>query len=141
MREENHDRRCRRTSTRCPVGDITCMRKPVSVSYNFVTLISNLRVHGQGVNLFTMQSARYPTLTTKFSLQVKEVRAPQDVIKADMSFFRLKTASHSAILSIVKPIEGPQDLTLELLMEMYYMGRFQASASANIYIYVTPYEF
>ena len=55
--------------------------------------------------------------------------------------FRLKTASHSAILSIVKAIEGPQDITLELLMEMYHTGRYSASAAANIYIYVTPYEF
>ncbi len=26
-------------------------------------------------------------------------------------------------------------------MEMYHMGKFQASAAANIYIYVTPHEF
>lgn len=62
-------------------------------------------------------------------------------MKATEANFRLKTAAYSAILSIVKPVQGPQDITLELLMEMYHMGRFQASAAANIYIFVTPYEF
>lgn len=36
---------------------------------------------------------------------------------------------------------GKQDIVLELLMEMYNMGRFQASAAANINIFVTPYDF
>ena len=59
-----------------------------------------------------------------------------------MSFVdRLKTGANSAILSIVKPIEGPQDILLELLMEMYHVGRYQASAAANVNIFVTPYEF
>ena len=141
VREEGHERRCRRRTTRCHRGDADCLRKPVSISHNFIALISNLRVTGQGVNLFTMQSARYRMLTTKFTLTVRDVRAPKDVAAADASHFRLKTGSHSAILSIVKPIQGPQDVVLELLMEMYHLGRFQASAAANIYIYVTPYEF
>ena len=140
-KEEGHDRRCRRRATRCRASDIACKRKPVSISYNFIALISNLRVQGQGVNLFTMQSARYHMLTTKFTLTVKNVRAPKNVEAASATHFRLKTGTHSAILSIVKPIQGPQDVTLELLMEMYHLGRYQASASANIYIYVTPYEF
>ena len=103
--------------------------------------ISNLRVTGSGVNLFTMQSARYRLLTTRFTLSVKTVRAAKDVEAATRAHFRLKTGSHNAVLAIVKPIEGPQDILLELLMEMYNGGRFQASAAANINIFVTPYEF
>ena len=58
---------------------ILARRKPVSVSYNFITLISNLRVTSSaGVNLFTMQSARYRLLTTRFTLSVKTVRAPKE---------------------------------------------------------------
>lgn len=118
------------------------MRKPISISYNFIALISNLRVQGQGVNLFTMQSARYRLITTKFTLKVKSVRAPNNVRElATKDNFRLKTGTFSAVLSIVKPIEGPQDIVLELLMEMYQLGRFQAAAAANVHIFVTPYEF
>ena len=44
-------------------------------------------------------------------------------------------------MSIVRQIQGPQDIILKLTMEMYHLGRFQASAVANIYVFVTPYEF
>ena len=70
-----------------------CLRKPVSISHNFIALISNLRVQGQGVNLFTMQSARYRLLTTKFTLKVKNVRAPIDVEKATAKNFRYALAA------------------------------------------------
>jgi fibulin 1/2 len=142
VREEGHERRCRRAPTAtCQPGDAACLRQPVSISHNFIALISKLRVHGQGVNLFTMQSARYAGVTTRFSLVVKDVRAPKDVVAASADNFRLNTGDYSAVLSLVRPITGPQDIHLQLLMEMYRLGRFQASASANVYIYVTPYEF
>lgn len=71
------------------------------------------------------------------------MRAAKDVPeKVDRSFFRLKTPEpHRAILSLVKPIQGPQDIQLELRMDMYHLGRYQASAVANLYIFVTPYKF
>ena len=66
-----------------------------------------------GIDLFTMQSARYYTLTTKFTLEVKRVRAAKDVRQeADRSFFRLKTPEpHRAIVALVKPIQGKQSTT------------------------------
>ena len=74
---------------------ILARRKPVSVSYNFITLISNLRVTSSaGVNLFTMQSARYRLLTTRFTLSVKTVRAPKER-QFDMMLFEIKSI-HSA---------------------------------------------
>ena len=55
--------------------------------------------------------------------------------------FRLKTGLHQATLALAESIQGPQDIELELLMEMYYLARYTGSALARIYIYVTPYEF
>lgn len=46
------------------------------------------QVSAQGVDMFTMQSARYHMLTTKFKLKVLSVRAPKDVREADDSYFR-----------------------------------------------------
>ena len=34
---------------------------------------------------------------------------------------RLKTGLHQATLALAEAIPGPQDVELELLMEMYYM--------------------
>jgi fibulin 1/2 len=128
--------------------DVTCLRRPVSISFNFIALVSDLRVavtgpSQLGIDLFTMQSARYYTLTTKFTLEVKRVRAAKDVREeADRSFFRLSTPEpHRAIVALVKSLQGPQDILLELRMDMYHLGRYQASAVANLYIFVTPYRF
>ena len=47
----------------CNQGDVQCLRRPISLSFNFITLVSNLRVainsiNDMGIDLFTMQSAR-----------------------------------------------------------------------------------
>ena len=85
---------------------------------------------------------RYYTLTTKFTLDLKNVRAGRDVEKARREFFRLKQPEpHRAIVALIKPIQGPQDIELELRMDMYQKGKYYASAVANIFIFVTPYSF
>ena len=74
---------------------------------------------------------------------MKSVRASKDIAEqASEATFRLKTPTpHRAIISVVRPMVGPQDVLLELTMERYHLGRYQATALANIYIYVTPYIF
>lgn len=151
---ENYDNEGISTSKRCKLKpesrscpdprDTQCSRRPVSLSFNFITLVSDLRIGtATGIDLFTMQSAMIYSLTTKFSLQVKSVRAAKDVREeVNRSFFHLKTPQpHRAVVSLVKSIQGPQDVILELRMDMYHLGRYQASAVANVYIFVTPYKF
>ena len=91
-----------------------------------------------------MQSARGVfSLTTKFNLEVVSVRGAKDVREeVARDFFHLKNPEpHRAVVALVKPIQGPQDVQLELRMDMYHLGRYQASAVANVYIFVTPYKF
>ncbi len=66
--------------------------------------------------------------STRFNMTIKSVRASQDVAeKAGEATFRLKSPTpHRAIISVVRPIKGPQDITLELTMERYHLGRYQA---------------
>ena len=123
-----------------------------------MSLISSLSVDSNGVDLFTMQSAKYEQITTKFTLSVTGAQAGPGIRPVDKSFFRLKTGLHQATLSLARSVQGPQvgvimsqtimvtcnvsqDIELELLMEMYYLSRYTGSALAKIYIYVTPYEF
>ena len=129
----------------------------MSISFNVMSLISGLSVDGNGVDLFTMQSAKYEQITTKFTLSVTGAQTGPGVRPVDKSFFRLKTGLHQATLSLARGVQGPQvshvttschhqclslqDIELELLMEMYYLSRYTGSALAKIYIYVTPYEF
>jgi len=98
-------------------------------------------VAGTGVDLFTMQSARYEQVSTKFTLRLRSVRAAPGVRACTKDSFRLKTGLHQATLALAEALPGPQDVELELLMEMYYMARFTGSATARIFIYVTEYQF
>ena len=106
-----------------------------------MSLISNLQVDGNGLDLFTMQSAKYAQITTKFTLKLININTGPNVRPVTKSSFRLKTGLHQATLSLADSVQGPQDIELELLMEMYYLARYTGSALAKIYIYVTPYEF
>lgn len=83
-------------------------RKPVSVSFNVMSLISGLAVDGNGLDLFTMQSAKYEQITTKFTLTVIGVTAGPGVRKLDKASFRLKTGLHQATLSLAESVNGPQ---------------------------------
>ena len=83
-------------------------RKPVSISFNVMSLVSSLPVDGNGVDLFTMQSAKYEQITTKFTLSVKGAETGPGVMPVDKSTFRLKTGLHQATLSLARSVQGPQ---------------------------------
>ena len=58
QKDPDHGSRCKRINRRCRANDNPCLRKPVSISFNFMSLVSNLSVSDRGVELFTMQSAK-----------------------------------------------------------------------------------
>ena len=62
--------------------------KTVLPKTGMLNIRKTFQVSAQGVDMFTMQSARYHMLTTKFKLKVLSVRAPKDVREADDSYFR-----------------------------------------------------
>ena len=49
--ESGRKHRCRLKDQlrRCRVNDVACIRRPVSVSYNFLTLVSNVTIPSQGI--------------------------------------------------------------------------------------------
>ena len=74
-----------------------------------MSLISGLSVDGNGVDLFTMQSAKYEQITTKFTLSVTGAEQTGPGVRpVDKSFFRLKTGLHQATLSLARGVQGPQ---------------------------------
>ena len=103
-----------------------------------------MRVTGTGVDLFTMQSARVgpPPPSRPVRPSVDQVhpeaeeceggpggpalhqgllQVPRHVPCQGDTTPRLKTGLHQATLALAEAIPGPQDVELELLMEMYYM--------------------
>lgn len=135
-------------SLECHSWDTECLRKPVSYSYNFLTLPSRIPipVRTGHLDLFSMRGPLWASATVQFDLELNEVRAPSDVAqhKVDRNVFGLRRSTSSpnqAILSLNKSIIGPQEIELQLNMEMYQNSVFSGIAVVKIYIYVTQYEF
>lgn len=77
-----------------------------------------------------------------FSMAFVEARAPPGVQRATESCFALKRPAPSqAVLVMTRSIQGPQEIELDLSMEIYHNQLFAGSAMAKIVIIVSQYEF
>ncbi|KAG6446615.1 hypothetical protein O3G_MSEX004554 [Manduca sexta] len=134
--------RCKKIETLCSPGDWNCTHQPTSISYNFITFVSKLYIPDSKVNLFTMRGPGWPNARMKFVLRLINVDAPPSVRdKADIKAFLLIQNNTEAAMSLVRPLEGPQSIELELSMELYSRDQFGGIAVAKIFIYVSEYEF
>ncbi|XP_066952425.1 fibulin-1-like [Macrobrachium rosenbergii] len=135
--------RCKKVSLYCREDDEVCRRKPLSYSYNFLPLVSNLTLPGIGqVDLFTMRGPLWSSTTVQFELELVSARAPAGVEAATREFFHLKrTAFNQAVISLVKSIMGPQEVKLSLNMQLYHQGAYGGSAVAELLLYVSEYDF
>jgi len=90
-----------------------------------------------------MRGPLWPTASVQFALELNDVRAPEGVEATARSYFTLRRSSshNQAVLALVRSIPGPQDIELQLNMDMFQNGVFSGVAVVKIYIYVTQYEF
>lgn len=136
--------RCVRTSRYCPSGDLSCFRSPSHYSFNFITFVSMFPIPestGQ-LELFTMRGTHLPGSTIQFNKSLINVKSPPGLPRVTESFFTLRHPSPSdAVLCLSRSIPGPQEIELELSMEIYHGEAFAGSAVAKLFIYVTQYEF
>ena len=56
-------------------------------------------------------------------------------------FSRLTQNNNEGLTSLVRPLEGPQSIELEMSMELYTHEQFGGTAIAKLFIYVSEYEF
>ncbi|CAH2099291.1 unnamed protein product [Euphydryas editha] len=133
---------CYITQTYCPPADWECSHKPSSYSYNFFTFVSNLFIPDSKVELFTMRGPSWHNARLIFQLRVVRVDAPPSVAEpADISAFSLVQSGNQAVVSLVRPLIGPQSIELELSMELHSGEQFGGIAVAKLFIYVSEYEF
>ncbi|XP_058457725.1 fibulin-1 isoform X3 [Malaya genurostris] len=138
--DPDRNNRCRRTTKYCNPGDLECLRKPTSYSYNFITLVSNMPVQPSGRALFNLRGPTWYE-AIDFDLKVVSVDAPPNVRPADQRFFSMNKLSNEVLLNLVKSIEGPQDIELELSMLVFKDGQPFGSNIAKLYLMVSAYEF
>ncbi|XP_018398956.1 PREDICTED: fibrillin-1-like [Cyphomyrmex costatus] len=135
--------RCVRSSRFCRMNDLACLRSPSHYSYNFITFVSMLPMPSTGqLELFTMRGSYQSESTVHFTMALVDVRAPPGVERATESCFALKRPAPSqAVLVLTRTIPGPQEIELDLTMEIYQDATFVGSAIAKIFIFVSQYEF
>ncbi|XP_067136118.1 fibrillin-2-like isoform X2 [Centruroides vittatus] len=143
IRDPDHRNRCKRAVVNCRQGDAECLKAPLSYSFNFITLVSNMQIPVSGqLDLFTMRGPRFSFTSVQFALELKSARAPEGINPASREYFQIRrTAFNEVMLSIARSIPGPQDIELELIMKMYHNGLFGGTAIAKILIFVTRYEY
>ncbi|XP_045518801.1 fibulin-2-like [Pieris brassicae] len=134
--------RCTKIQTYCPPSDWECAHQPSTYSYNFITFVSKLYIPETQVDLFTMRGPNWAYAKMRFQLRLVDVNAPPSVSqKADINSFLLTQTGNQAVMSLVRSLEGPQSIELELSMELYSRGQFGGIAVAKLYIYVSEHEF
>ncbi|XP_050685596.1 fibulin-2-like [Leptidea sinapis] len=134
--------RCTKVQTYCTPSDWECAHQPSTYSYNFITFVSKLYIPESKVDLFTMRGPNWSYAKMRFELKLVNVDTPPSVReKADINSFLLVQTDHQAVVSLVRSLEGPQTIELELSMELYSRGQFGGTAVAKLYIFVSEYEF
>uniref|UniRef100_A0A6A7G299 Fibrillin-2-like isoform X4 n=2 Tax=Hirondellea gigas TaxID=1518452 RepID=A0A6A7G299_9CRUS len=143
VRDISHKSRCKKRSLYCRRGDIECAKQPLSYSYNFLPLISNMSLPSSGqVDLFTMRGPLWSTATVHFSLNLESTSSPEGRRPATREYFRLRrTSVNQAVISLVSIIEGPQEVQLALSMQLYHDRVYSGSAVAKLLIIVSEHNF
>lgn len=145
----------------CDHNDIDCFRKPTSYSYNFISMVPNMTIPLQGTGLFNLQTSVW-SQEIDFDLTIINIHAPQHVQKVEDYYFRwissfqtelqkfiifitkysLNKSPQGATLLLMQPLDGPQDIELELRMDLYTQNRRPSGSSvAKIFVLVSEFPY
>ncbi|CAE1173162.1 FBLN1_2 [Acanthosepion pharaonis] len=128
--------RCQRPNI-CPLRDVECLTSPISLSYNFMTFPSKIKIP---TTLFTISGRVIASRYFRFNLNLisAEPQAP-GVLKITQQYFNLRITGSSAAVELRQEIPGPQDVELQLIMDMYNSDKHQliGQAESKLFIYVT----
>ena len=132
--------RCQRSSLICARDDQACLTAPLSYSHNFLSFPSKIRIPA---DLFTMRGPFSAIQRLQFDLRLLSAKDPlTGDSRVTRDFFYLKHfRDNEAVVSLLRQIDGPQDVELELEMKIFTNGRYSGTAVAKIFLYVTKNEF
>jgi hypothetical protein len=77
-----------------------------------------------------------------FDLTIIHIHAPPHVQKVEDYFFSLNKGPQGATLLLMQPLDGPQDIELELRMDLYTQNRRPSGSSvAKIFLLVSEFPY
>ncbi|KAJ1525633.1 hypothetical protein ONE63_008851 [Megalurothrips usitatus] len=140
--------RCHRVPRPCAADDIECLRQPLLMTSNYLSLVSNMTIPGSGgggggqLDLFVMRGSAAGDTHTSFQLKLDDARTPHGVPAATIDHFRLtQVKGNTAVVSLVRPLFGPQDVELRLEMEVYSGNFFATRNVAKLFLFVSQHQF
>lgn len=83
--------RCKRISLTCDQGDMECYRRPASITFHFITLVSNMILPPTGRVLFTYKGPSWYE-NIDFDMKIVHVAA-SNIERANEKFFRCEFQS------------------------------------------------
>ncbi|XP_063897763.1 fibulin-1 isoform X1 [Helicoverpa armigera] len=137
--EDKH--RCVRVQRSCQVGDWTCLQRPSTYSYNFITFVANIYLPSGSVDLFTMHGPAWRESVVSFEMRMISVEASPGVNPAGLSCFDMRPSGNTCVISLLCSLQGPQVVELELTMSLYQHTMFAGSAVARLVVIVSQYEY
>lgn len=120
------------------------MEKPLSYSYNYLSIVSNLPIPSYGyLDLVQMSGPIFSVTGIKFDLSLKSARPHRwGIERATREHFLLRRPEYNKIIvALAKSIPGPQDIELELHVSLYSDGTMGGSTTAVISLVVSEFEF
>ncbi|KAH9381767.1 hypothetical protein HPB48_010586 [Haemaphysalis longicornis] len=144
-RDSYRKTRCRRVNVN-RVDTVACREHPLSVTYSHVALSHNLKLPSSGQqSFFHLRGPRSGYSSIDFDLELVDATtssSDSDVELATRDHFLLeRTSSNEAIVSLVKPLQGPQDVELELRTTVSHHGRCSGTTVSKIFIFVSGKNF
>ncbi|XP_069142654.1 fibulin-1-like isoform X8 [Argopecten irradians] len=128
---------CKRGQFSCEENDVACRNLPFSLSYNFLSFPANVKVPS---NLFAMSGPQSADKSFSWELEVVDVRPLRSNVRpVNRGYFSLTENNNEAVVTLSYAVNGPQDIQLELTMNMLerrtnaYIGK----AVSKIYLYIT----
>lgn len=79
--------RCKRISLTCDQGDTECYRRPASITFHFITLVSQMSLPPTGRVLFTYKGPSWYE-NIDFDMKIVHTQAPSNVRRVSDQFFR-----------------------------------------------------
>ncbi|XP_041349293.1 fibulin-2-like [Gigantopelta aegis] len=124
--------RCKKFVNNCP----ECLKGLLSLSFNFLTFPTNVIIPA---DLFSMTGANDPQKQYTWKLDIMTARPMRAGVKpADLGYFFLKEQANQAVVSMIKRIEGPQDVVIKLKMTINNVATgIEGYAESRLYLYIT----
>ncbi|KAJ8923557.1 hypothetical protein NQ315_010136, partial [Exocentrus adspersus] len=139
----SHDyRRCKRLQSLCDSRDYQCLLMPKQYTYQYMTLVSNLPLPEGHIQLFNIKGPQLLSARAEFSMKLLDVNAPYGIQKVDDNFFqKINNHFNSMQLYLTKPIQGPQEIKIQIEMRLYQGNTIIGNVVVYIIIVVSEYPF